>query len=98
MAKHELSTANISAALATAAKTCKGYAVESFPQAALHTFQACQVNSGTAIAVGITGVGILLVAAPGTVAAPALAVAGFGPNGIVAGAFPSQACFRHSSP
>jgi hypothetical protein len=87
MAKHELSTANISAALATAAETCKECTMDSFFQAAFHAFQACQANPGTAIAVGVTGVGILFAAAPGAVAAPALAAAGFGTNGIVAGAF-----------
>lgn len=87
MTKHELSNANIPAALAVAAEKSKEFAT-GIPPATVHAFQVCQANPGTAIACGVTSVGLLLVAAPAAVGAPALAAAGFGANGIVLGALP----------
>jgi hypothetical protein len=44
-------------------------------------------NPGTTVACGAAGVGLVLVVAPATVAAPGLAAVGFGAHGIIAGVF-----------
>lgn len=87
-AKNVASKANIPAALAAATERSKEFASESVPHAAAQAFQACKANPGTAVAYGAAGVGLLLVAAPAIVAAPALGFMGFGANGIVLGVLP----------
>jgi len=42
-------------------------------------------NPGTAVGCGVAGVGVVMIATPGLVAAPVLGAAGFGAKGIVAG-------------
>ena len=88
MTQQAVAMANIPAALAVAAEKTKEFATESVPQATVQAYQACKANPGTAVACGVAGVGLLVVAAPGIVAAPSLAAAGFGANGVVLGVFP----------
>ncbi|GJC90556.1 hypothetical protein ColLi_13394 [Colletotrichum liriopes] len=58
------------------------------------TYQACKVSPGMAAACGAVGVGLVIIAAPGIVAAPTLTAAGFGAEGVIAG---SAAAGVHSA-
>ena len=87
-AQKAMSEANVSAAMAAAAKRTRDFAAESVPEATLLAYKACKTNPGTTVACGTAGVGLLMVAAPAILAAPSLAAAGFGAHGVVLGAFP----------
>lgn len=80
--------ANIHDFLAGTVEKSIEFATETIPQAAFQGAEWVAANPGTAAVYGgATGVGVVFVVAPALVAAPGLAVAGFGTNGIIAGMF-----------
>ncbi|KAL0937820.1 uncharacterized protein CTRU02_207551 [Colletotrichum truncatum] len=83
--QHAVSNADIPAVLAAAGEKTKEFITESVPEATGQVYETCKANPGMMVACGTVGVGVLLVAAPAVVAAPGLAAAGFGAEGVVAG-------------
>lgn len=76
--------ANIPGVLAIAAKKSRELATETLPQVTVQGAKWVAANPGTTVAYGAAGVGLVLVVAPASVAAPGLAAVGFGADGIIA--------------
>jgi hypothetical protein len=86
--RNTVSKANIPGVLAVAVEKFRELVTETLPQATIQGTKWVVANPGTAAKCGAAGVGLVLVAAPAVVAAPALGAVGFGADGIVAGVFP----------
>lgn len=82
-----VSKANIPGALAITAEKSAEFTTETLPQVIVQGAKWVAANPGAATAYGAAGVGLVVVAAPSVVAVPALGAVGFGPGGVVAGAF-----------
>lgn len=82
-----VSKANIPGVLAIAAEKSRELVTETLPQATVQGAKWVAANPGTAASCGAAGVGLVLVVAPASVAAPGLGVVGFGVDGIIAGVF-----------
>ncbi|KAK2054928.1 hypothetical protein LY76DRAFT_521478 [Colletotrichum caudatum] len=89
-AQHAISEVRIPDRLTTLVSETKQLTLEG----SARTYQFCIDSPGTAAACGAIGVGLLVVASPGIIAAPALTATGFGANGIIAG---STAAGVHSA-
>jgi len=93
-----VSTANIPGVLAVATEKCRELVTETLPQATVQGAKWVAANPGTAATCCAAGVGLVLVVAPASVAAPVLGAVGFGADGIIAGMFPLSACiYDHTS-
>ena len=93
-----VSKANIPGVLAVAAEKSRELVTETLPQATVQGAKWVAANPGTTAVCGAAGVGLVLVIAPASVAAPVLGVVGFGAYGIIAGVFPLSACiYDHTS-
>jgi hypothetical protein len=86
--RNTVSAANIPGVLAVAAEKSRELVTETLPQATVQGAKWVAANPGTAATCGAAGVGLVLVVAPASVAAPGLGVVGFGADGIIAGVFP----------
>jgi len=93
-----VSKANIPGVLAVTAEKSRELVTETLPQATVQGAKWVAANPGTTAVCGAAGVGLVLVIAPASVAAPVLGVVGFGADGIIAGVFPLSACiYDHTS-
>ena len=86
--RNTVSKADIPRILAVGAEKSRELVTENLPQATIQGAKLVAANPGTAAAYGAAGVGLVLVVAPGSVAAPVLGSVGFGADGIIAGVFP----------
>jgi len=80
-----VSNANIPGVLVVTAEKSGEFVKETLPQATVQGANWVAANPGTAAAYGAAGVGLVLLVAPASVAAPVLGAVGFGADGVIAG-------------
>lgn len=85
-----MSNASIPSALGVAAEKSRELVTVTLPQVTVQSAKWAAANPGTVATCGAAAIGLVLVVAPASVAAPGLGVVGFGADGIIAGFTPSS--------